>query len=202
MTRIVPLALILTPLLTGGLALSACDGGPASQPAREQAAPESGKTGSSAGDTGVRAAAGAADTARGPLPEVDPRTLPAPQVNGRPMWAANRRLTAAEAAQRQFARNGKDLGARTLDDFVRKAQDFTANPPAGAKSYTRRNGDRAIYDPKSNIFAVVSKDGAPRLIMKPQEGLAYWQKDKARDEAREEQRRERRQTGRQDEDRG
>jgi pyocin large subunit-like protein len=196
MTRIASLALILAPILT--VALAACDGGPASQPAREApAARDSGAAGSP-GDTGVRAAAGAADTARGPLPEVDPRTLPAPQMNGRPMWAANRRLTAAEAAQRQFTRNGKDLGARDLDDFVRKAQAFTSNPPAGAKSYTRRNGDRAIYDPASNLFAVVSKEGAPRLIMKPQEGLAYWQKDKAR----EEERRDRRQTGKREDEQG
>jgi len=194
MTRIVPLALILM----GALSLSACDGGPASQPAREQAAADSGKSALSPGAAGVRAAAGAADTVRGPLPEVDPRTLPAPQVNGRPMWAANRRLTAAEAAERQFARNGKDLDAKNLDEFVRKAQDFTSSPPAGAKSYTRRNGDKAIYDPKSNIFAVVSKEGAPRLIMKPEEGAAYWEKDKARDE----ERRERRQTSKREDDQG
>ncbi|MBV9512274.1 MAG: hypothetical protein JO303_18545, partial [Caulobacteraceae bacterium] len=31
-----------------------------------------------------------------------------------------------------------------------------------------------LYDPAQNIFAVVTKDGAPRTMFKPEQGQAYW----------------------------
>ena len=43
---------------------------------------------------------------------------------------------------------------------------------------TRSNGDRLIYDPKGNIFAVADKNGAPRTLFKPKDGQAYWDKQK------------------------
>ena len=39
---------------------------------------------------------------------------------------------------------------------------------------TRPNGDRLIYDPKANLFAVARKDGAPRTFFKPRDGADYW----------------------------
>ena len=46
----------------------------------------------------------------------------------------------------------------------------------------RANGDTLIYDPKANVFAVRSKAGAPRTMFKPDDGMAYWQEQKAREE--------------------
>ena len=43
---------------------------------------------------------------------------------------------------------------------------------------TRKNGDTLFYDPKGNVFAVANKDGAPRTMFKPDEGMAYWEKQK------------------------
>lgn len=169
MTRI----LFIGAALAGAFALSACDGGPASKPARPEAA--------AAPEKGLDAAAGAADRADGPPPEVDPRTQPVPQFEGKPMWAANRRRSAEEAAERQFERNGADFGAKDVEDYVRKAHAFTGKPPAGAETVTRPNGDKLIYDAKSNVFAVVTSDGAPRTMFKPKDGAAYWTKAKAGD---------------------
>lgn len=162
--------------------LSACDGGPASQPARPEAAAEarSGPGGSAAVDV----ASAAADAADGPAPKVDPRTQPVPLVDGKPMWAPSSRRTAEEAAARQFERNGAAFGAKSLEDYVRKAQAFVANPPAGSETVTRPNGDRLIYDPKGNVFAVANKDGAPRTMFKPDDGAAYWEKTKNRSNER------------------
>jgi hypothetical protein len=58
---------------------------------------------------------------------------------------------------------------------------FTNRPPKGAQTLTRANGDRLIYDPASNVFAVATREGAPRTMFKPGEGPAYWDKVKARE---------------------
>jgi pyocin large subunit-like protein len=101
-------------------------------------------------------------------------------VNGKPMWAANRRHTAEENARYQFARDGADFDARDVDDFVAKAHAFVDRPPHGVQTLTRGNGDRLLYDPKANVFAVVSRDGAPRTMFKPRDGAAYWQEQQQR----------------------
>ena len=105
---------------------------------------------------------------------------PVRELDGRPIWSASRRGTAEENAQRAFDRNGEAFGARDLDDFVRKAHAFIETPPAGTQRLTRANGDVLLYDPKGNVFAVASKDGAPRTMFKPDEGAAYWDEQKSR----------------------
>jgi pyocin large subunit-like protein len=107
-----------------------------------------------------------------------------PTVDGKPIWSSNRELSAQENAQKAFDRNGETFGAKDLDAFVQKAHDFTSNPPKGAETLKRANGDTLIYDPKSNTFAVVTKDGAPRTMFKPDEGEAYWAEQKSREAAR------------------
>jgi len=154
------------------LVLAGCDRGPASIPARDHG-------------TGAAAAqAGGSDRADADLRVAttrdDPRTAPVPLVHGKPMWAANRRHTAEENARYQFARDGADFGARDVDDYVAKAHAFVDSPPHGVQTLTRNNGDRLLYDPKANVFAVVSRDGAPRTMFKPRDGAAYWQEQKQR----------------------
>lgn len=100
---------------------------------------------------------------------------------GRPLWSSNRRYDAEENARRHFERNGEALGAKSYDDFLQKVHAFTGSPPRGAQTLTRANGDRLIYDPKANLFAVVTRDGAPRTMFKPEDGPAYWERQKARE---------------------
>jgi pyocin large subunit-like protein len=114
----------------------------------------------------------------------DARDAPAPLVDGKPMWSASRRYSAEENARRAFARNGEAFGASSLDAFVEKAHDFVQHPPRGAQTLTRANGDVLIYDPKSNVFAVRSKAGAPRTMFKPDDGPAYWAEQKTRESRR------------------
>jgi pyocin large subunit-like protein len=61
---------------------------------------------------------------------------------------------------------------------VKKAHAFVEHPPAGTQTLTRSNGDMLFYDPKANVFAVANKTGAPRTMFKPDDGAAYWQKQK------------------------
>jgi hypothetical protein len=107
-----------------------------------------------------------------------------PKVNGRPMWSESRDRSAEENARRAFERNGEAFGARSLDDFVKTAHAFVGDPPAGAETLTRTNGDVLIYDPKANVFAVRTREGAPRTLFKPDEGAAYWQEQKDREARR------------------
>jgi pyocin large subunit-like protein len=114
----------------------------------------------------------------------DPRDAPVKLIAGKPYWAANRTRTAEENAQRSFERNGETFGAKTADDYVAKVHAFVSDPPKGSQTLKRSNGDLLIYDPKDNVFAVVSREGAPRTMFKPDEGAAYWDEQKTREDRR------------------
>ncbi|WP_297506995.1 hypothetical protein [uncultured Caulobacter sp.] len=141
---------------------------------------------------GERAEAGVSTSGPGSEPATaergrdrdDPRDAPVKLVGGKPYWAANRTRSAEENAQRSFERNGRTFGARSADDYVAKVHAFISDPPKGAETLKRPNGDLLIYDPKSNVFAVVSREGAPRTMFKPDEGAAYWDEQKAREAKR------------------
>ncbi len=107
-----------------------------------------------------------------------------PLVNGKPMWAANRQHSADENARYQFAKNGGDFGARSENEYVVKVHDFVERPPTDAQFLDRPNGDRLIYAPRINTFAVVTRDGAPRTMFKPRDGAAYWVQQKDRESKR------------------
>jgi len=132
--------------------------------------------------------AGSSDARSG---DEDRRDDPVAQVNGKPMWSASRRYSADENAQRAFARNGQAFGADNLDEFVEKAHAFVHSPPRGTLTLTRANGDVLLYDPKGNVFAVKSRAGAPRTMFKPDDGMAYWEEQKAREARRQANRRTR-----------
>lgn len=153
------------------LALAACDNGP-SAVAPQQAA-------------GTEMATAAPDQAPGANgAQVDHRKDPVKLVDGKPMWSASRKFSAEQNAERAFTRNGEAFGADTLDQFVEKAHAFVESPPKGTLTYVRANGDKLFYDPKGNVFAVATKDGAPRTMFKPDEGRAYWDEQMSREERR------------------
>jgi pyocin large subunit-like protein len=172
--KALPLALGISAL---GL-LSACDNGP-SAVSKKAAAPD--VASASAPDRSYGSARG--NSYDSGAPQVDHRKDEVAKADdGKPMWAASKRFSAEEGAQRQFERDGAAFDARTLDQFVKKAHAFVGHPPKGTLTLTRKNGDILYYDPKGNVFAVASKDGAPRTMFKPDDGMAYWQKQKDREE--------------------
>ena len=105
---------------------------------------------------------------------------PTPMFHGEPMWSENRAHSAKENAEYHFERAGADLGSKTLDDFLTKVHRFGDHPPTGTLKLTRSNGDKLFYDPKANLFAVFNREGAPRTVFKPNDGMAYWTEQKAR----------------------
>ena len=159
------------------LALSACDNGP-SAVAPKQAA------GTQMAANAPEESYSSAPRSESAGPRVDHRTDPVKLIDGKPMWSASRRYSAQQNAQRAFERNGAAFGADTLDAFVKKAHAFVESPPKGAQTLKRRNGDLLIYDPKGNVFAVKSKEGAPRTMFHPDDGRAYWDQQVARESRR------------------
>jgi pyocin large subunit-like protein len=158
--------------------LSACDNGP-SAVSKKAAGPEVASTSAPDRSYGSGRSNGYDDAA----PKVDHRKDEVAKADdGKPIWAASKRFSAEEGAQRQFERDGATFEAKTLDQFVKKAHAFVGHPPKGTLTLTRKNGDILYYDPKGNVFAVASKDGAPRTMFKPDDGMAYWQKQKDREE--------------------
>jgi hypothetical protein len=160
---------VLALLTAAALTLSACDGGAS---AVRTVSSDSGGKAYASGASGQGGGFGGASG-------VDHRKDPTPLLDGKPMWAANRQHSAEDNARFHFKRDGQAFGADTTEDYVRTAQAFIAAPPAGSEIIKRSNGDRLIYDPRGNVFAVATADGAPRALFKPKDGAAYWAKQKA-----------------------
>lgn len=158
------------------LALSACDNGPSAVAPKQAAGTQMAASAGESYSTAPRS--------EGTAPRVDHRNDPVKLVDGKPMWSASRRYSAEQNAQRAFERNGAAFGADSLDAFVKKAHAFVGDPPKGAQTLTRGNGDLLIYDPKSNVFAVRSREGAPRTMFRPDDGRAYWDQQVARESRR------------------
>ena len=167
------------------LSLAACDGAPSAKPARAHTGDASDRRLADSAPTGdeVRAparysnAAYSASQAGSRRPD-DARDVQTPLFHGKPMWAANKKHTAQENADYHFKRDGEAVGATSEDDFLTKVHAFVDSPPKGTETLDRPNGDKLLYDPKANLFAVVDKDGAPRTLFKPRDGAAYWAQQK------------------------
>ena len=147
----------MTALAAAGLlALGACDSGASAVETRDRAGTS---------DVALTAAEtpAAVETAAAPKTAV----------------TANKRETADAKVQRLFERNGAAFGARSAEDYLAKIQAFVANPPRDADRATRPNGDVLYYQASTNTFVVVARDGTPRTMFKPDDGAAYWEKQKA-----------------------
>lgn len=167
------------------LSLAACDGAPSATPARAHAGDSADRRLADAapagGDTrGPARYSNAVYTSTAPASQRDDgaRAADTPLFHGRPLWAANKKHSAQENADYHYKRDGDALGATSEDDFLTKVHAFVDHPPKGVETLTRSNGDRLMYDAKANLFAVVDKDGAPRILFKPRDGAAYWAQQK------------------------
>lgn len=151
--------------------MAGCDSGPSAVPARDHSA------------AALERAAAAARASQAELRGrgQNREQAEAPLYKGKPLWSANRRYTAQENAEYHFSRNGANFGAGTVDVYVAKAHAFVASPPKGALTLKRRNGDVLIYDPTGNVFAVANREGAPRTMFRPEDGMAYWERQKEKE---------------------
>lgn len=172
--------------LTGGaaallvLTLAACDGAPSATAARSHSGGSDRRladSGPPVDDSRAPAQYRPAVYTSGAGESSAPREA-APLFHGKPMWASNKKHSAQENADYHFKRDGENLGAKDEDDYLAKVHAFVDTPPKGTETLTRSNGDKLMYDAKSNLFAVVDKDGAPRTLFKPRNGASYWDQQK------------------------
>ncbi len=83
----------------------------------------------------------------------------------------------AENADRHWRKHGGQFPQFSSEgDFVAGVHQFLAHPPPGTLTRRRANGDTLYYDPSSGTFAVQAADGAPRTFFKPDDGMAYWER--------------------------
>lgn len=150
-------------LLVTVLAMSGCDNGPSAVSTRDRA-----------DGTGVALTAAALG---GPAEAaVGEAGAPAEKL----AVTANRRETASVKIARLYERNGAAFGARSAEDYAARMKGFLDNPPAGVDTVKRPNGDTLYYHASTNTFAVVSRDGTPRTMFKPDDGPTYWAQQKER----------------------
>ncbi|MGN6366119.1 hypothetical protein [Asticcacaulis taihuensis] len=95
-----------------------------------------------------------------------------------PLWSKNRKYSADENAHYHFQKHGPEFSAKSYPDFMAMVHGFIHNPPAGTETLKRSNGDTLFYDPKGNVFAVMTRAGAPRTMFRPDNGAAYWRQQK------------------------
>jgi pyocin large subunit-like protein len=95
-----------------------------------------------------------------------------------PLWSKNRQYSADENAHYHFEKHGPEFSAKSYPDYMAMVHGFIHNPPPGTQTLKRSNGDTLFYDPKGNVFAVMTKAGAPRTMFRPDTGAAYWQQQK------------------------
>ncbi len=114
-----------------------------------------------------------------PLPiAADRAVITATRYGDWPLWSSNRKYSAEENARYHFERHGREFGAKSLDDYMAMVHGFIHAPPDGTQTINRNNGDTLFYDPKGNVFAVMTKKGAPRTMFRPDNGVAYWNQQK------------------------
>lgn len=95
-----------------------------------------------------------------------------------PLWSQNRKYSADENAHYHFEKHGPEFSAKSYPDYMAMVHGFIHAPPSGTQTLKRTNGDTLFYDPKGNVFAVMTKAGAPRTMFRPDNGAAYWQQQK------------------------
>jgi hypothetical protein len=114
-----------------------------------------------------------------PLPmAADRPAITATHYGDWPLWSSNRKYSPEENARYHFERHGSEFGAKSYDDYMAMVHGFIHSPPDGTQSLKRNNGDTLFYDPNDNVFAVITKKGAPRTMFRPDNGAAYWNQQK------------------------
>jgi pyocin large subunit-like protein len=72
-----------------------------------------------------------------------------------------------------YTRHGKEVGAKNVKDYTKKANDFYNNR-SKYQVKVDKNGVTRVYDAKNNIFGSYNKDGSTRTFYSPKRGQSYF----------------------------
>ncbi len=95
--------------------------------------------------------------------------------SGAPLWSSTPQMSAAENAEHHWRKHGAEFPElKSATEYEAAAHAFVNHPPPGTLTKRERDGDTLFYNPASNTFAVRRRDGAPRTMFKPDNGMRYW----------------------------
>ena len=96
-------------------------------------------------------------------------------VSKGPLWSSTKNKSAEENAFGHFKKHKSEFPEfQNAEQYIEGAKKFLNNPPKGTLTKTNSRGDTLRYDPNTNTFGVLSKDGAPRTMFRPNSGIDYW----------------------------
>lgn len=90
------------------------------------------------------------------------------------VWSHGRDGSAANAEEHWKKHGGEFPEDRSEADYVREANAFVHRPPPGTLVKHDARGDTLFYQPSTGGFAVMDARGEPRTFFKPDNGMAYW----------------------------
>jgi pyocin large subunit-like protein len=90
------------------------------------------------------------------------------------VWSHGRDGAQANAEEHWQKHGGEFPEDRSERDYVREANAFVHRPPPGTLIKHDQRGDTLFYQPSADIFAVMDSRGEPRTFFKPDNGMAYW----------------------------
>lgn len=97
------------------------------------------------------------------------------RADNAPLWTSTRTLTAKQNAEAHWQKHRREFPEyRSAEEYIEGAHQFLRGPPKGTQFKERENGDRLLYHPASNTFAVQARSGAPRTMFRPNNGQRYW----------------------------
>jgi pyocin large subunit-like protein len=92
-----------------------------------------------------------------------------------PLWSSTPQMSARENAEHHWRKHGAEFPElKSAADYEAAAHAFVSHPPPGTLTKHESDGDTLFYNPASNTFAVRRRDGAPRTMFKPDNGMEYW----------------------------
>ncbi len=96
-------------------------------------------------------------------------------VTKTPIWSSTKNRTSAENAFKHWQKHRSEFPElQNAKQYVEGAWKFLNDPPKGTLSKTNNRGDILRYDPSTNTFGVLSKNGVPRTMFRPRDGINYW----------------------------
>jgi filamentous hemagglutinin len=94
-----------------------------------------------------------------------------------PLWSSTPNMSATENAEHHWRKHGREFPQlHSAAEYEAAAHAFVSAPPPGTLVKHHRNGDTLFYDPTRNTFAVRARNGAPRTMFKPDNGMRYWER--------------------------
>lgn len=94
---------------------------------------------------------------------------------GKQIWSANGTRSSVENALHHWNKHGREFTElQNSKQYVEKAWIFLKSTSKDIFSKTRPNGKLLRYNQNTNVFGSYTKDGVPKTMFRPKNGIQYW----------------------------